>query len=605
MNTINHQKTRLEEIPDYKELIENAIPLSYYRCELEDNGRTRDFSGKIFELTGYNQSDFNLDPELWQNNIHQDDLFRITNEFDAILVSENIELVYRWKCANGEYKWFYDRAKLIKDNNGNPKEILGLLIDINERKLVEKEFELNRLFTQKMIKTIPGILLIIDLREDKIIYTNYSEYSSLGYTEEEITEYENKFVSEIIESKDKQKLKDVVEKLNNLPDGSVKETEIRIRNKNNELIWFRIKLTIFTRDENNKAKQLIGLLENVQESKIIKDKLEESEQSYRNLFNTIGDAIFIMDYSGAFIDVNAGAVKYFGYSREDLIGQQLEYIGSKVENDFDEIKKKLELTKINAEEKFELVGAKKDGTKLLTEVQIYNGIYFGREVIIAHLRDVTERRKNELKMQSALSEKNVLLREVHHRVKNNLQAMIYLIEMQIDKLEDKNVQMFLRELQEQARTMSLVYEQLYQSDHLAEVDMEGYLKNLTSNVLQAFASGREIIYNVEAENILLDVETAMPCGLIVNELLTNSLKYAFDAETDRTAEISVKLNKLNNLIEIIVMDNGKGIPQNYDWENAESLGLKLVNFWVKYQLAGTIELDLSLGTKFIIKFEYD
>lgn len=605
MNTINHQKTRLEEIPDYKELIENAIPLSYYRCELEDNGRTRDFSGKIFELTGYNQSDFNLDPELWQNNIHQDDLSRIKNEFNEILVRENIELVYRWKCANGEYKWFYDRAKLIKENNGNPKEILGLLIDINERKLVEKEFELNRLFTQKMIKTIPGILLIIDLREDKIIYTNYSEYSSLGYTEEEITEYENKFVSEIIESKDKQKLKDVVEKLNTLPDGSVKETEIRIRNKNNELIWFRIKLTIFTRDEKNKAKQLIGLLEDVQESKIIKDKLEESEQSYRNLFNTIGDAIFIMDYSGAFIDVNAGAVKFFGYSREDLIGEQLEYIGSKVENDFDEIKKKLELTKINAAEKFEFIGTKKDGTKLLTEVQIYKGIYFGREVIIAHLRDVTERKKNELKMQSALSEKNVLLREVHHRVKNNLQAMIYLIEMQIDKLEDKNVQMFLRELQEQARTMSLVYEQLYQSDHLAEVDMEGYLKNLTSHVLQAFASGREIIYNVEAENILLDVETAMPCGLIVNELLTNSLKYAFDAETDRTAEISVKLNKLNNLIEIIVMDNGKGIPQNYDWENAESLGLKLVNFWVKYQLAGTIELDLSLGTKFIIKFEYD
>lgn len=208
-------------------------------------------------------------------------------------------------------------------------------------------------------------------------------------------------------------------------------------------------------------------------------------------------------------------------------------------------------------------------------------------------------------MQSALSEKNVLLREVHHRVKNNLQAMIYLIEMQIDKLEDKNVQLFLRELQEQARTMSLVYEQLYQSDHLAEVDMEGYLKNLTSNVLQAFASGKEIIFNVEAENVLLDVETAMPCGLIINELLTNSLKYAFNDLQGRTPQINVKLSRKNNLIEIIVMDNGKGIPQNYDWENAESLGLKLVNFWVKYQLSGTIELDTSIGSKFIIKFAHD
>ncbi|MDD5607484.1 MAG: histidine kinase dimerization/phosphoacceptor domain -containing protein, partial [Ignavibacterium sp.] len=293
----------------------------------------------------------------------------------------------------------------------------------------------------------------------------------------------------------------------------------------------------------------------------------------------------------------------FGYTRDELIGKTPEFISSENENDIDEIKRKFELSKSGVSQKIEFVGKKKDKTKIFTEVQIYDGIYFGRKVILAQMRDITERKKSELKMQAALSDKNVLLKEVHHRVKNNLQAMIYLIEMQIDKLDDKKVELFLRELQEQARTMSLVYEQLYQSDHLAKIDMENYLKSLTSHVFQAFAAGREIICNVEAENVILNVEAAMPCGLIVNELLTNSLKYAFNDLKEKTARINVKLSKNNNLIEIIIMDNGKGISQDFDWENTESLGLKLVNYWVKYQLAGTIELDITSGTKFIIKFE--
>lgn len=605
MNTAEYNKLDLAENLSYHELLCNIVTLVYYRREVTSYEKIKSFSGKLFELTGYSEFDFNNDLRLWEKNIHEEDLERVKTELIEIFERENFELVYRWKCADGKYKWFYDKAELIKDKDGNPKEILGLWIDINERKLAEKEFEFNRLLTQKILRTIPGILLIIDLKDDRIIYSNYSESSSLGYNEEEILKYGNNFISEILDEEDKWKLKKLIFELNNLPDGNVKETEVRIKDKDGKLNWFNIKLTIFTRDENNKAKQLIGLLENVQESKVIKDKLEESEQSYKNLFNTIGDAIFIQDYNGVFIDVNAGAVRTFGYSRDELLNKNSKFIGCTENNNFDEIEKKLELAKVDIAQKIEFIGRKKDGSKLLTEVQIYKGVYSGSEVIISHLRDITERKKNELKMQSALSEKNVLLREVHHRVKNNLQAMIYLIEMQIDKLEDKNVQLFLRELQEQARTMSLVYEQLYQSDHLAEVDMEGYLKNLTSNVLQALASGKEIIFNVEAENVLLDVETAMPCGLIINELLTNSLKYAFNDLQGRTPKINVKLSRKNNLIEIIVMDNGKGIPQNYDWENAESLGLKLVNFWVKYQLSGTIELDTSIGSKFIIKFAHD
>jgi two-component sensor histidine kinase len=256
-------------------------------------------------------------------------------------------------------------------------------------------------------------------------------------------------------------------------------------------------------------------------------------------------------------------------------------------------------------QQFEFWGKKKDGTIFLKDVKVYNGLYFGKNVLIAHAQDITKRKIEEEKMQAALAEKNVLLREVHHRVKNNLQAMIYLIEMQIEKLNDKKVQIFLREIQEQARTMALVYEQLYQSDYLAKVDMDGYLNNLISNVIQAFGFDKDVSYQVAANNVSLDVEIAMPCGLIINELLTNSLKYAFPAEFEHKPVLNVDISYKDKLIIISVSDNGIGLPNNFDWENTDSLGLKLVNFWVKYQLAGTIKVDIENGTNFCINFCYD
>lgn len=340
-------------------------------------------------------------------------------------------------------------------------------------------------------------------------------------------------------------------------------------------------------------------------AKLVKEALKEGELSYRNLFNTIEDSIYIQNENNEFVDVNTGATLMHGYTREELLGKNLQFLSAEGKNNFVDIKEKILLAFGGKPQSFEFCSSKKNRENFIQDIKLYKGIYFGKDVLIVYARDITKRKQAEEKIQTALSEKNVLLREVHHRVKNNLQAMIYLIEMQIEKLDDIKVQTFLRELQEQARTMSLVYEQLYQSDYLAEVDMDGYLNNLTTNVIQTFGAGKEISVKVDAENVLLDVETAMPIGLIINELLTNSLKYAFNASLQNPPSIYISLLKENNIIEIIVADNGAGLPLDFDWENAETLGLKLVNFWVKYQLAGKIQLINKNGAKFLISFRYE
>jgi two-component sensor histidine kinase len=150
--------------------------------------------------------------------------------------------------------------------------------------------------------------------------------------------------------------------------------------------------------------------------------------------------------------------------------------------------------------------------------------------------------------------------------------------------------------------MSLVYEQLYQSENLAQVDMEPYLHHLTVNVLQAFGGNRDVDLSVEAAGVSLDVETAMPCGLIVNELLTNALKHAFPPEFAGPGHVQVRLQAEGEACTLQVSDDGVGLPPGLDWHQTESLGLKLVNLWATHQLGGRLEVETRPGTTFQVTF---
>lgn len=469
----------------------------------------------------------------------------------------------------------------------------------------EADLRIKSLLSEKILAAVPITIFVLDIRTEQIIYSNFTSKEFLSYSFNDQQNNALEIGKLLLSDTDYEWVVAAFNELNHCNDDRIKTIELRLKDKDGNYYWFEVKLTVFTRDINNNSQQIIGLLQNIDEKRKTAASLVESDLSYKNLFNTIEDAIYIQDETFKFIDVNNGAELIDGFLKDELIGKTPEFLSAPGKNDYEKIKEKLTEAFIGIPQQFEFWVTNKDGAISLKDVKVYNGIYFGKKVIVAHVQDITKRKREEEKMHSALAEKNVLLREVHHRVKNNLQAMIYLIEMQIDRLDDEKVKIFLRELQEQARTMSLVYEQLYQSDYLAKVDMDGYLNNLTSNVIQAFGLNKDINFYVNANNVSLDVETAMPCGLIINELLTNSLKYAFPDGFGDNPTINILLTFDNNKITITTSDNGIGFPDNFDWENTDSLGLKLVNFWVKYQLAGSIKLDTQGGTNFIICFEYE
>jgi len=217
-------------------------------------------------------------------------------------------------------------------------------------------------------------------------------------------------------------------------------------------------------------------------------------------------------------------------------------------------------------------------------------------------QELAERKRAEEQTKATLAEKEMLLREVHHRVKNNLQAIIALISMQTEQIGDARITQSLQELQERAYTMALVYEQLYQSENLAQIPIQPYLQNLSAHVFQAFGGGRAIKLSVEAAPVSLDVETALPCGLIVNELLTNALKYSFPGGSKDGAEVRVEFRAEEATYTLVVSDNGVSLPPGLDWRKAKTMGLRLVSFWATHQLGGKLEVDDRQGTAFQITF---
>ena len=217
-------------------------------------------------------------------------------------------------------------------------------------------------------------------------------------------------------------------------------------------------------------------------------------------------------------------------------------------------------------------------------------------------REINERKRAEEQLRAALAEKEVLLREVHHRVKNNLQVLIYLIDMQVEAIGDPRILHAIGELQGRIRIMAIVHEKLYQSEDFAHVDFGDYLRELTGYLLSALGNHRDISLHVDAAELLINVDIAIPCGLIVNELMTNALKYAFPNPGASGCEINVAFGSRDGGYVLTISDNGVGLPAELDWRTTESLGLKLVNIWATYQLGGSIQMDTRNGTAFEIRF---
>ncbi|MEW6585853.1 MAG: PAS domain-containing protein [Nitrospirota bacterium] len=228
--------------------------------------------------------------------------------------------------------------------------------------------------------------------------------------------------------------------------------------------------------------------------------------------------------------------------------------------------------------------------------------YAPPDLVLVHAEDITERKLAEEKLIDSLREKEVLLREIHHRVKNNMQVVTSLLKLQAASLRDKEARTALKDSQNRVRAMALIHEKLYQAKDLAKIDVAEYIESLVREVYAAYgADPSNVVLNSSVERLVLGVDVAIPCGLIINELLSNALKYAFPS--GRSGEIGIQFRRKNDdTVEMVVSDSGIGMPEEIDINSTETLGLHLVTMLTRDQLGGTIDIDRSSGTSFHIEF---
>ncbi len=330
-------------------------------------------------------------------------------------------------------------------------------------------------------------------------------------------------------------------------------------------------------------------------------QLEESEEELRNIFNNVHDAIFIFDpHTEIIFEANQRACDIYGFSKAEFIGMSLKSISLDVKAGENQVSETLEL---GIYQNFESIQFRKDRSKMFLEINASVITYRGQKAILSVNRDVTGRKLANLKIQDSLREKESLLKEIHHRVKNNLQIISSLLDLQSDTLEDAKINRVFMDSKNRIASMALLHENLYQSEDLARINIGDYIQDIFDHFLSIFG---EVVVRVtptiQIAPIFLGMDASLPLGLIITELISNALKYAFPGQRTGTISITLNLQDANKLI-LIFSDNGIGIPPELDLATCNSLGIQLVTILTR-QLKGNLELDRTNGTTFKITFPY-
>jgi two-component sensor histidine kinase len=217
-------------------------------------------------------------------------------------------------------------------------------------------------------------------------------------------------------------------------------------------------------------------------------------------------------------------------------------------------------------------------------------------------RDITERKIMEEQLEQALDDKDILMKEIHHRVKNNLMIMASLLNMQSRYIEDEVARDIFKDSQSRAKTMALIHEKLYQSKELKKLDVQDYMESLARDIYHAYIKDpQRIQLKLKVEKHMLDINTIIPLGLILNEILTNTFKYAFPGDSEGIVHIKFSKNEDKEFL-LEVADNGVGLPPDFTLKKTGSLGMRLINSLTE-QIKGEIDINSEQGTQIRIKFQ--
>lgn len=586
-------------------------------------GQHLQINQKFCDIVGYDIAE--LHHLSWQQITHPDDVEKDQRLTEQLLAGKlpHFSLEKRYLRREGAIVWVNLTLSLILDAAGVPQNTLAVIEDITVRKQTELALrESERRNAENLLELMEwrqryeaagraGSQMLYDY-DVKLVRAKWGANSEqvLGYTVEEMYSIELVSFGQMIHPDDRVHFQQALEQLL-LYKVPFRGIEYRLYRKDGTCIWVEDSNELLL-DEAGNLVRVIGFLADISDRKRTEADLRESEARFRQLVDTMREGFFVAEGSQTmnYLYVSPSFEHIFGIPCEQFYQEPLIWLQVLHPEDRNRVETSLyqELEGIPFEEEYRVLHA--DETQRWVRSQAFPIVDDTGVVtrIVGVVEDITARKQAEAQIRASLEEKEALLAEIHHRVKNNLQIISSLLHLQANRIDDPQVHRVLEDSWNRVKSMALVHETLYQSNDFTHINFSDYLQALASNLFSS--------YNVDPDAASLSIDVgspvslslskAIPCGLIVNELVTNALKYGLSSDRrnkiDQKDEIMVRLGTDDEgQVALTVGNRGDTLPLNFDALELRSMGLRLVRTLV-HQLEGTLTIERGDPTLFKVVF---
>lgn len=580
---IQNQKLKLE-----LNLLENILDIilaGYWDWDIPNNAEY--LSPGFKRMFGYEDDELPNAPETWQQLIFPEDLPTVLECFEEHVRTKGQIPYYnevRYRHKDGSTVWVACSGEMIEwGPDGQPLRMIGCHIDITKQKLAQEELQQKALIFEN---SSDGI--IVTNLKGRITDWNRAAVEMFGYAKEDVLGRSPSILHHLHEAPLlTQHILDGMEQ-----EGKWQGEVNFIRKDGSEGTCETIVVPLV--DEVGTMVATLGVNRDITARK----EAESALKMARYMLDRTKDAVFFIDHQGKFLYVNNAACQHLGYSAYELLTMGVSDIDPAYSMDvwpltWRELKQQGNLT-------LETTQYHRDGHEIPVEVSANFVEIEGAEYDFAVVKDISDRKAREAQIQADLAEKEVMLQEIHHRVKNNLQIVSSLLNLQAKRIQNPDLSEILVESQTRVRSMALLHEKLYRSPNLSQIHFGDYVQDLTRTLLRTYRTPEAVIkLNTNIEEIYLPIDVAMPCGLIINELVSNALKYAFSGQNE--GRVAIWMDRQPQCYRLGIEDDGVGFPSSLDWTRATSLGLQMVQTLAQ-QLSGTIDIQSEQGTQILLQF---